>query len=172
MYKDYTCTDKVNIFDYDFVTPNGPWVVGSYALWHLIKLLDIKEPEWTPNNIDIVVRNEKQYAEVYNLFKDIDHTTSSLKTVTFNTQPTQILLIHKFYNNFMQRLDTHEYNVCRVGYDGERLWYHKDALLDIQNKTLTYIESCDWLLELNQTEAVERRRQKYIDRGFTKLILK
>ena len=51
----YKTIPSENIDPYGFIDKDGPWIGGSFALWHFLN-----KPKWTFDDIDYFVRTPKQ----------------------------------------------------------------------------------------------------------------
>ena len=60
IFDDYIVVPGLQIDPYKLSSPSGPWIVGSFALWHYIKFSTGQEPEWQYDDIDYVVHTEEQ----------------------------------------------------------------------------------------------------------------
>ena len=86
IFDDYVVVPGTPIDPYGLASPGGPWIVGSFALWHYIKNTTGQDPEWQYDDIDYVVHTEEQGNYLLNYFRQFgrnSHVASFLFAFAF-----------------------------------------------------------------------------------------
>ena len=146
---------KINIFDFkpefDYRTDplfskltnmgcvsfseDGPWVAGGCILRWVAG-----EP--LTGDIDLFFRDEAQYRQtcepmVLNASR-VQHTKfASSFDIMLDGEDTTIQAIrYKFFANLDEVLDSFDFTICQLGFDGSHIVHSKPALEDIQDKQI------------------------------------
>ena len=159
VFDDYIVVPSGTTDPFELSQPNGPWIIGSFPLWHYLKHIGI-EPDWIYNDIDYVVNTTDQSNKLLNFFRDLNLTESS----PFN-------YIHKFDNGKFQvntqaykdirfRLYNADIDITQVGMDNNNFYLSKSAYKNIPLKKFKLTGKTFDQQRTNQ------RIQKYTKRGF------
>lgn len=114
-------------------SPNGPWLGGG----SLRKTLLGKEVD---TDYDFFFKDEEQkktfeetlISKGYTQSKKTNHHTEYLKGIV------KVQLIHfKYYSNIEEMLDSFDYTICQLAYDGQKLYAGDHTLWDIGRKKIS-----------------------------------
>ena len=158
IFDDYIVVPGLQIDPYKLSSPSGPWIVGSFALWHYIKFSTGQEPEWQYDDIDYVVHTEEQGNYLLNYFRQLGEPEKLLYNGIYRFSKAQVNI--KLYDDIRFRLYMHDIDVCQIGSDNKNFYLSSSAYNSI-NKNL-----CKFTGNTFDQERTNKRIQKYVKRGF------
>jgi hypothetical protein len=153
--------DLVSLCAFDLV--NGPYITGS-LLTHILE----DDPNWIPNDIDVVCRNGFQFRNIVNKFKNIGYDREEYEPFSiklFKKQNRIQFIIHDI--SAEDRIKWADLTLCAVCTDGVTQIMSDTTRHDIHHKLM--IENNGNLLNLSDPKFnLDKigRYQKYIDRGY------
>ena len=155
--------ELASLCEFDLV--NGPYITGS-LLTHILE----DNPNWIPNDIDIICRTASQFKEIVDKFKNIgfdkekDEITFFSKRLFKQQNEIQIILYNITAEDYVKWADL---TLCCICSDGVTQIMSATTLNDIQNKLM--VENNGNLLNLSKAPFnlnKMRRYKKYIDRCY------
>ena len=108
-------------------TVNGPWLAGG-----AIRRALMGKP---PADFDFFFASQEQYDEVYAKLGEPRYTNKFNATFDVEGMKVQIIM-HKFFADVDELIDSFDYTICQFVWDGEGLHYPSVALIDAINERL------------------------------------
>ena len=158
IFEDYKVVPGVSIDPYGLASPGGPWIVGSFALWHYQKNIMGNQPDWQYDDIDYVVHTEEQGNQLLNYFRQLGESERLLYNDIYRFDKAQVNI--KLYDDIRFRLYVHDIDVCQVGSDNKNFYLSSSAHNSITNNL------CKFTGNTFDQERTNKRIQKYVKRGF------
>ena len=153
--------ELVSICNFDLV--DGPYITGS-LLTHTLE----DNPNWIPNDIDIVCRTGFQFRSIVNKFKNVgyDREEHEMFSIKLHKKHNRIqFIIHDL--TAADRVKWADLTLCAICSNGNNYIMSDETADDIKNKLMK--ENNGNLLNLSdpkfQLDKIGRY-QKYIDRGY------
>jgi hypothetical protein len=153
--------ELASLCEFDLV--NGPYITGS-LLTHILE----DNPNWIPNDIDIVCRNGFQFRNIVNKFKNIGYNKEEYEPFSiklFKKQNRIQFIIHDI--SAEDRIKWADLTLCAICTDGVIQIMSDTTQHDIQHKLM--IENNNHFPNLSDPRFNFNnlvRYQKYIDRGY------
>lgn len=158
IFDDYVIVPCEPIDPYEFCSSQGPWIVGSFALWHYITQITGKNPDWKYDDIDYAVGSADQGNLLLEYFRQSGETETLLYDGIYKFNQAQINV--RPYEDIRFRLYLHDIDVCQVGTDNKNFYLSSSAFKSISENT------CRITGNTFDQSRTDKRLQKYIDRGF------
>lgn len=161
IFDSYRVIPYKNVDPFNLVSSNGPWIVGSFALWHFKKFLTGKEPKWIYNDIDYVVHTDTQSEKLLNFFREKNKKEKQIFDTIYKFDNIQINV--RPYDDIRYRLYRHDINVCQIGCDDSNFYVSNSALESIKNNTCRLTGNTTGIYD---PVRMQNRVEKYVKRGF------
>lgn len=161
IFDDFRVIPHSNIDPFNLVSPKGPWIVGSYVLWHFKTFLTSKEPDWHFGDIDYVVHSEEQGQKLLDYFRKTNRKETQKFDTVFKFDNVQIGL--QQYEDIRFRLYHHDINICQIGCDNNNFYVSSSALEGIKNNTCCLTGNTTGIYD---PVRMQNRVKKYVNRGF------
>jgi hypothetical protein len=158
IFEDYIVIPHGPVDPYGLANPNGPWIVGSFALWKYLKEVCNVDVDWVYDDIDYVVNTEEQGNELLNYFRNAGEPETLLYEGIYKFSKAQVNI--KLYEDIRFRLHVHDIDVCQVGTDNKNFYLSKSAYTSIHNN------QCKATGLTFDQQRTDSRIQKYTKRGF------
>ena len=158
LYNLYTEVDSSNIDPFNFITPNGPWIGGSFALWHYID-----NPTWQYNDIDYFVRTDDQAKELLKYFTSISKDKNEIyKNIFKFTCDDKIVQVNANpYADVRLRLQHADLSNTKIAHNGKQFIVDRMFLDSINKNQFMFTGNT---FNIDRTN---KRIDLYKDRGFS-----
>lgn len=149
-----------------FDLEQGPYITGSFLTW-MLERQHHGEPNWLPNDLDIVCRSLIQFNQITEI---LDPLASEIIEPSFSDRPSKHWVINNFKiqvfvheSTVENRLRIQDMTVTEVASDGTNFVTGNTTIDDIKHKLLRYnnIYDYNWSIQ-NMYE----RYNKYLGRGY------
>jgi hypothetical protein len=160
VFNDYNIITHGPVDPLNLSAPNGPWIIGSFALWSYLKHVKKIHVDWMYNDIDYIVSNEEQGDKLLKYFKNTKEPMEA------HPRAEGIFKFGKYqvninpYEDIRFRLHDADIDITQVATDNKNFYISKSALNSLENNSFR-LTGRTFNLPLTNL-----RIEKYTKRGF------